>query len=67
MSIRSCTYSSNLTGFLPTRQKFVFFIESEQKGLRYPGWEIVHVSWPSIFEKLGGTILKLSFGLVVAS
>ena len=47
------------------RQEFVFFIKSGRKGLRYPGWEIVHVSWSSIFEKWGGTILKLC--LVVAS
>ena len=62
MIIRSCTCSSNLTDFLLIRQKFVFFIKSGRKGLRYPGWDIVHVRWSSIFEKCGGTILKLVFG-----
>ena len=38
------------------------YIKSGRKGLRYPGWEIVHGIWSSIFEKWGGTILKLSFG-----
>ena len=40
----------------------MFFTKSGRKGLRYPGWEIVHVMWYSIFEKWGGTILKLLFG-----
>ena len=65
MSIRSYTCSSNLTDFLPIRQEFVFFIKSGRKGLRYPSWEFVHVNWSTIFEKWGGTILKLF--LVVAS
>ena len=62
MSIRSCTCSSNMTDFLLIRQEFVFFTKSGRKGLRYPGWQIVHVMWYSIFEKWGGTILKLLFG-----
>ena len=62
MSIRSCTCSLNLTDFLLIRQEFVFFTKSGRKGLRYPGQEIVHVMWSSIFEKWGGTILKLLFG-----
>ena len=62
MSIRLCTCSSNLTDFLLIRQKFVFFTKSGRKGLRYPGWEIVHLMWYSIFEKGGGSILKLLFG-----
>jgi hypothetical protein len=34
-----------------------------RKGLRYPGWEILHLRWSSIFlKKWGGTNLKLSFG-----
>jgi hypothetical protein len=33
-----------------------------RKGLRYPGWEILHLRWSSIFFKWGGTNLKLSFG-----
>ena len=37
-------------------------MKSGQKGLRYPGWKIVHVMWSIIFEKGGGTILKLLFG-----
>ena len=37
-------------------------MKSGRKGLRYPGWEIVHLRWSSIFEKWGGTILKLLFG-----
>ena len=51
-----------MTDFLLIRQEFVFFIKSGQKGLRYPSWEIFHVSSSSIFEKWGGTILKLPFG-----
>ena len=62
MSIRSCTCNSNLTDFLLIQQEFVFFTKSGRKGLRYPGWEIVHVRLSSIFEKWVGTILKLSFG-----
>ena len=62
MSIRSCTCSSNLTDFLLIWQEFVFFTKSGRKGLKYPSWEIVHVMWSSIFEKWGGTILKLLFG-----
>ena len=62
MSIRSCTCSSNLTDFLLIRQKFVFFIKSGRKGLRYPGWEKFHGSWSSIFEKWGDIILNLLFG-----
>ena len=62
MSIRSCTYSSNLIDFLPIRQEFVFFTRDGRKGLRNPGSEIMHVRWSSIFEKYGGTIGKLSFG-----
>src|SRR4051812_28316620 len=62
MSIGSCTCSSNRTHFLPIRQEFVFFARGERKGLRYPGWDIVHVRWSNIFKKCGGTILKLSFG-----
>ena len=62
MSIRSCTCGSNLTNFLLIRQEFVFFTRDEQIGLRYPGWEIVHEMWYSIFEKWGGTIWKLPFG-----
>ena len=62
MSIRSFTYSSNLTDFLPTRQEFVFFTRDGRKGVRNPGSEIVHVRWSSIFEKWDGTIGKLSFG-----
>ena len=62
MSIRSYTCSSNLTDFVPIRNEFVFFTRGGQKGLRYPGWEIVHVRWYSIFEKWGSTILKLVFG-----
>src|SRR3954468_21930690 len=62
MSIISCTCSSNLTHFLLIRQEFVFFTRGERKGLRYPGWEIVHSIWSSIFEKCGIIILKLSFG-----
>jgi hypothetical protein len=33
-----------------------------RKGLRYPGWEIVHVNCSSSFEKWGGTNVKVSFG-----
>src|SRR3954467_3805800 len=62
MSIGSCTYRSNRTHFLPIRQEFVFFARGERKGLRYPGWDIVHVRWSSIFTKCGGTILKMLFG-----
>ena len=62
MSIRSCTYSSNLIVFLPIRQEFVFFTRDGRKGLRNPGSEIMHVRWSSIFEKWGGTIGKLLFG-----
>ena len=62
MSIRSCTYSSNLTDFLPTRQEFVFLTRDGRKGVRNPGFEIVHVRWSSIFFKWDGTIGKLSFG-----
>ena len=62
MSIGSCTCSSYLTHFLPIQQEFVFFTRDEQKGLRYPGWDIVHVRSSNIFTKCGGTILKLSFG-----
>src|SRR3954466_10135881 len=61
MSIGSCTCSSNRTHFLPIQQEFVFFARGERKGLRYPGWDIVHVRWSNIFTKCGGTILKLSF------
>jgi hypothetical protein len=49
MSIRSCTYRSNLTDFLPIRQEFVFFMMGGRKGLRFPGWEIFHVKWSSSF------------------
>src|SRR3954465_10934602 len=62
MRIGSCTCSSNRTHFQPIRQEFVFFARGERKGLRYPGWDIVHVRWSNIFTKYGGTILKLSFG-----
>ena len=62
MSNRSCTCSSNLTDFLLIWQEFIFFTKSGRKGLRYLGWEIVHVRWSIIFEKWGGTILKLLFG-----
>src|SRR3954466_6135585 len=62
MSIGSCTCSSNRTHFLPIQQEFVFFARGERKGLRYPGWDIVHIRWSNIFTKCGGTILKLSFG-----
>ena len=30
--------------------------------MRCPSSDIVHVTWSNIFEKCGGTILKLSFG-----
>ena len=30
-----------------------FFTKSGRKRLRYPGWQIVHVMWSSIFEKMG--------------
>ena len=62
MSIISCTYSSALTDFLPIRQEFIFFMKGVRKGLRYPGWGVVHLRLPSIFEKWGGSILNLSFG-----
>src|SRR4051812_33433688 len=62
MSIGSYTCSSNRTHFLPIRQEFVFFASGERKGLRYHGWDIVHLRWSNIFTKCGGTILKLSFG-----
>src|SRR4051794_32075097 len=62
MSNISCTFSSNLTHFLPIQQEFVFFTRGERKGLRFVGWEIVHSIWSSIFEKYGIIILKLSFG-----
>src|SRR3954462_12374122 len=62
MSFISCTCSSNRTHFLPIRQELVFFARGGRKCLRYPGWDIVHVRWSTIFEKWGGSILKLSFG-----
>src|SRR4051812_26765312 len=62
MGIGSCTCSSNRTHFLPIRQEFVFFARGGRKGLRYPGWDIVHVRSYTILEKWGGSILKPSFG-----
>ena len=62
MSIISCTCSSDLTDFQPIQQEFIFFTKGGGKGLRYPGWDVVHLRLPSIFEKWGGTILNLSFG-----
>ena len=62
MSIRSFTCSSNLTEFLLIGQEFVFFTKSGRKGFRYSDWETVHVRWSCIFQKWGGTILKLPFG-----
>ena len=62
MSIRSCTYSSNLTNFLPTRHEFSFFARDGRKCVTKPSSEIVHVRCSSIFEKWSGTIGKLSFG-----
>ena len=62
MRIISCTCSSDLTDFLPIRQEFIFFTKGGRKGLRRPGWDVVNLRLPSIFEKWGGTILNLSFG-----
>src|SRR4051812_21956792 len=62
MGDRSCTYSTNRTHFLPIRQTFVLFTRDGRKGLRCPGWEIVHVRWSSILGKWDGSILKRHFG-----
>src|SRR3954462_3956618 len=62
MGVRSCTCSTNRTHFLPIQQTFVLFTRDERKGLRYPGWEIVHVRWSSILEKWDDSILKQHFG-----
>src|SRR4051812_10082334 len=62
MGVRSCTCSTNRTHFLPIRQTFVLFTRDGRKGLKCPGWEIVHVRWSSILEKWDGSILKQHFG-----
>src|SRR4051812_29866370 len=60
--VRSCTCSTNRTHFLPIQQTFFLFTRDGRKGLRCPGWDIVHVRWSSILEKWDGGILKQHFG-----
>src|SRR3954468_9102147 len=50
----------------PTAYRFgrhLFFLPGmDEKGLRCPGWDIVHVRWSSILGKWDGIILKQHFG-----
>ena len=51
ISDRAVKRAGKKNKFLPNRQEFVFFTRNRQKCLRSPCYEIIHVSWSSIFFK----------------